>query len=132
MSEEEIKSQISKTDEKIKKATGKKATLMRTPGGSFNSEVKQSIEKPLILWSIDTRDWETRSCEKTVNAVMKDVKDGDIVLMHDIYGSTRDAACILIVKLRQEGYQLVTVSELAKYRGYTLKKGNIYYSLRRK
>lgn len=132
LNEAEIKSQISKTDEKIKSAIGKSATLMRTPGGSFNGTVEQAVGKPIILWSIDTRDWETRSCEKTVNAVMRNVKDGDIVLMHDIYGSTKDAACILIVKLRQQGYQLVTVSELAKYRGYTLKKGNIYYSLRRK
>lgn len=132
LSESEIKNQISKTDKKIKGVIGKEATLMRTPGGALNSTVEQTVGKPIILWSIDTRDWETRSCEKTVNAVMKNVKDGDIVLMHDIYGSTRDAACILIVKLRQEGYQLVTVSELAKYRGYTLGKGNVYYSLRRK
>lgn len=132
LSAEQIKGQISKTDKKIKSATGKAATLVRTPGGSVNSTVEQTVGKPIILWSIDTRDWETRSCEKTVSAVMKNVKDGDIVLMHDIYASTKDAACILIVKLRREGYQLVTVDELAKYRGYTLEKGNIYHRLRKK
>ena len=68
----------------------------------------------------------------TIKAVMKDIKDGDIVLMHDIHEPTKYAACFLIPKLKQEGYQLVTVSELARYRGHTLKKGTVYRSLRRK
>lgn len=132
LSESEIKEQISKTDQKVKNAIGKKTTLVRTPGGSVNSSVQRTVGKPIILWSIDTLDWKTRNREKTVNAVMSNVKDGDIVLMHDIYEPTKEAACILIVKLRQKGYQLVTVSELAKYRGCTLEKGKVYHSLRRK
>ena len=52
--------------------------------------------------------------------------------MHDIHEPTKNAACFLIPKLKQEGYQLVTVSELARYRGHTLKKGTVYRSLRRK
>lgn len=132
LSESEIKSQISKTDQKVKNAIGKNTTLVRTPGGSVNSKVEQNVGKPIILWSIDTLDWKTRNREKTINSVMTNVKDGDIILMHDIYEPTKEAACVLIVKLRQKGYQLVTVSELAKYRGYALGKGKVYHSLRKR
>ena len=131
VSEEEVKSQISRTDKKVKSVTGKTPTLLRPPYGSVNSKVEQAVGKPIILWSIDTRDWETRNKDKTVNAVMGNVKDGDIILMHDIYKPTKEAACTLIVQLKRKGYQLVTVSELAKYRGYTLKKGEVYHSLRK-
>lgn len=132
LSTQEIQNQIGKTDKKIKNAIGKSPTLMRTPGGAVNNMVNQTVAKPIILWSIDTRDWETRDREKTIKAVMSNVKDGDIILMHDIYKPTKEAACTLIVRLQREGYQLVTVSELAKYRGYKLKKGSVYRSLRRK
>ncbi len=132
LSEEEIKNQISRTDKKVKKVTGKTPTLVRPPYGSVNGKVAQAVGKPMILWSIDTRDWQTRNKEKTVNAVMENVKDGDIILMHDIYKPTKEAACTLIVQLKRKGYQLVTVSELAKYRGYKLTKGKVYHSLQKR
>ena len=132
LSKDKIKWEVSETDKKIKNAIGKTPELVRTPGGSFNSTVKETVGKPIILWSIDTLDWKTRSRDKTVNAVMNHVKDGDIVLMHDIHQPSKEAALILIPRLKRQGYQLVTVSELAQYRGYTMKKGNIYYSFRKR
>lgn len=132
LSAKDVKAQMSDTDKKIKKATGKKATLMRPPYGSVGKTVSANVGKPMILWSIDTLDWKTRNTQKTVDAVMKNVKDGDIVLMHDIHEPTKDAALKIIPKLKAQGYQLVTVSELAKYRGYSLQKGQKYFSLRKK
>lgn len=132
LSKDKIKWEVSETDKKIKNAIGKIPELVRTPGGSVNSTVKETVGKPIILWSIDTLDWKTRSRDKTVSAVMNHVKDGDIVLMHDIHQPTKEAALILIPRLKRQGYQLVTVSELAQYRGYAMKKGNIYYSFRKK
>ena len=74
---------------------------------------------------------ETRDeAKKTVNTVMKKVKDGDIILMHDIHSTSVDAAIELIPKLIKKGYQLVTVSELANARGVKLKNGKTYYSFR--
>ena len=127
----EIENEINATNRKIKEVTGKVPLLVRTPGGSFNDTVRATVNKPLIMWSIDTRDWATQNKEKTVYCVKENVKDGDIILMHDIYGPTRDAACELIYWLKQEGYQMVTVSELAYYRGYSLKSGSVYYSFRK-
>ena len=81
---------------------------------------------PMILWNIDTLDWKTRNAQSTIDAVMKDVKDGDIILMHDIHSETIDAALQLIPRLQAEGYQLVTVSELAASKGKTLLNGETY------
>ena len=132
LSASQIKSEISNTDAKIKKITGSKAAVCRTPGGGISSTVKSSVGKPIILWSIDTLDWKTRNTEKTISAVMNNVKDGDIVLMHDIHEPTKRAALSIIPQLKKKGYQLVTVSELAEYRGYKLSNGGVYHSLRKK
>lgn len=127
-----VVSQMRDTDKRVKKITGKNTTVMRVPYGETGGYVKSAVGKPIILWSIDTLDWKTRNKDKTVSAVMDHVKDGDIVLMHDIHKETKEAALELIPKLKKKGYQLVTVSELAKYRGYKLKKGFVYRSLRKR
>ena len=131
LSAQEIQSEIERTDSKVKKITGKAPTIMRTPGGAVNSTVKANVGKPIIMWSIDTLDWKHRNTNKTIQTVLSQVKDGDIVLMHDIHAPTKDAALSLIVTLRRQGYQLVTVSELAQYRGYQMKKGTVYYNFRK-
>ena len=130
LSSKSIKSQISKTNKKIKAVTGQTPKIARVPGGGFNSKVKDAVDMPIIQWSDDTLDWKTRSKKKTVDYVMKNVQDGDIILMHDLHEPTMKAALELIPKLKKKGYQIVTVSELAKYRGYKLKDGKVYYSFR--
>lgn len=84
---------------------------------------------PLINWSIDTRDWATRSASSTISAVLNHVKDGDIVLMHDLYASTAEASKTIIPTLISRGYQLVTVSELAESRG-GMTNGTVYTCFR--
>jgi len=123
-----IKSEVSKTDAAVKEVTGEAPTLIRAPGGATNSTVRNAVDKPFIYWSIDTLDWKHRNSATTVNTVMNQVRDGSIVLMHDIHSPTKTAALELIPKLKKAGYQLVTVSELAMYRGYKLQSGTTYYS----
>ena len=125
-----IKSQVSKTNRIIKKITGKSPRLLRTPGGAVSGKVKSAVGMPMINWSVDTLDWKTRSASKTVKAVLNHVKDGDIVLMHDLHHCTAVASRTIIPKLVKKGYQLVTVSELAECRG-SLKKGRVYTSFRK-
>ena len=79
-----------------------------------------------IMWSIDTRDWQHRNAQKTIDTVLSQVKDGDIILMHDIYGTSADAAVYLIPELTRRGYQLVTVSELAAAKNTALVNGKSY------
>lgn len=78
------------------------------------------------MWSIDTRDWKTRNASKTVNAVMSQVRDGDIVLMHELYSQSGAAALEIIPRLTEAGYQLVTVSEMAALRG-GVAPGGVYF-----
>lgn len=122
-----VKEQISKTDKLIKKYSGQICALARAPGGSVGKALKL-IDKPFIQWSVDTRDWESRSSKKIVSHIKKTVRDGSIVLMHDLYGSTAKATEEIVPWLIKKGYQLVTVSELMEAKGIKLKEGKIYYN----
>lgn len=119
--------QVSNTDAALKAATGFEATVMRPPGGSFNDSVKAAINHPLIIWSIDTRDWATKSEDQTYQVVMDNAQDGSVVLMHDIHEWSVKAAIRMIPDLIAKGFKLVTVSELAEAKGKTLQSGNAYY-----
>ena len=119
--------QVSNTDAALKAATGFEATVMRPPGGSFNDSVKAAIDHPLIIWSIDTRDWATKSEDQTYQVVMDNAQDGSVVLMHDIHEWSVKAAIRMIPDLIVKGFKLVTVSELAEAKGKTLQSGDAYY-----
>lgn len=119
--------QVSNTDAALKAATGFEATVMRPPGGSFNDSVKAAINHPLIIWSIDTRDWATKSEDQTYQVVMDNAQDGSVVLMHDIHEWSVKAAIRMIPDLIAKGFKLVTVSELAEAKGKNLQSGNAYY-----
>jgi len=69
-----------------------------------------------VRWTVDPQDWRYRDADTVYNAVMERVKDGSIVLVHDIHPTTVDAMERLIPDLQAAGYQLVTVSELIEYR----------------
>lgn len=130
LSAADIQQEAARTEKAIKQLTGISPLLTRPPYGSINENVKKNISTPLILWSIDTRDWETKNKNAIVTTVLNNVKDGDIILMHDIYAPSANAATELISKLIQKGFQLVTVSELAAYKNKILKSGNSYCSIK--
>lgn len=130
VSEAEVKRQITKTNRNVKKVTGQAPVIMRPTGGATNANVKQWVGMPSIIWSIDTLDWKTRNAGSTKKAVLDHVKDGDIVLMHDLYSATASASETIIPELVKRGYQLVTVSELAECRG-GMKETGAYYSFRK-
>ena len=122
----EIQKEMLMTKNTIKSITGKEPLCMRPPYGSLNNTVKSSVSLPCILWSIDTLDWKTRNQANTVSVVLNRELEGDVVLMHDIHAPTAGAAEQLIPELVKRGYQLVTVSELATYKGVKLKNGSVY------
>lgn len=130
VSEAEVKRQITKTNRNVKKVTGQAPVIVRPTGGATNANVKQWVGMPSIIWSIDTLDWKTRNADSTKRAVLDHVKDGDIVLMHDLYSATATASETIIPELVRRGYQLVTVSELAECRG-GMKETGAYYSFRK-
>ena len=99
---------------------------MRTPGGAQNADVLAQIGMPVVLWSIDTKDWKTKDVQNTIDVTLNNVQDGSVVLMHDIHEFTVEAAEQIIPALVEKGYKLVTVSELAKAKGITLENGKSY------
>ncbi len=123
-----IKSEISKTNDAVKKITGQAPTIVRTPGGAVNSTVKANVKYPMFNWSVDTLDWKYRNSSSVVSSIKNNVRDGSIVLMHDLYGSTASASEEIIPWLVKNGYQLVTVSELMAVKGIEVKAGQLYNS----
>ena len=126
----EIQAQVTKCNDAIEAACGVRPKIMRLPGGNHNAAVLANTHMPMIQWNIDTLDWKTKNAQKTVDAVLNHVKDGDIILMHELYSQSGDAALQIIPELTNRGYQLVTVSELAAAKGHTLQAGKLYSQFR--
>lgn len=121
-----VSAEVDGTNNQLLEAAGQSATVMRPPYGAIGGVMKEQIQMPLILWNIDTLDWKTRNAQATIDSVMNNVKDGDVILMHDIHSESVDAAIQLIPMLQEAGYQLVTVSELVAAKGVTLANGGKY------
>ena len=130
LSGDQIQSEVNRANDVIQAACGVRPTLVRLPGGNINNTVRANVNYPMIMWSIDTLDWKTRNTQNTVNVVLSQVQDGDIVLMHELYSATGAAALQIIPELTARGYQLVTVSEMAQARGVVLEAGKTYSKFR--
>ncbi|WP_431030004.1 polysaccharide deacetylase family protein [Lysinibacillus sp. LZ02] len=115
MTSQEMIKEMSEANTKIEMATGIEPVLFRPPYGAYNSDVvhyAKMNDYSMILWSVDSLDWKSRNSAAINDIVTNNVTNGSIVLMHDIHASTAEALPELLVKLKAEGYQFVTVSEL--------------------
>lgn len=124
--EDKVKSEINDTSNLIFEVTGKYPTLLRPSYGSCNKMIKRIVDTPIIIWDIDTLDWKYHNSRRISSRVINKVKDGDIVLMHDIYSATANALEIIIPSLKSNGYTFVTVSDLFYYKNIPLEKGKVY------
>lgn len=112
------KSQIDRTDRIVSKLlNGYQISLLRPPYGSISKTMRKKVKKPMILWSLDTEDWKSRNAKKIFNRVKKEVKDGDIILMHDIHPETAEAVKKIVPWLSEQGYDMLTVTELMARKG---------------
>lgn len=103
-------------------------TLVRPPYGAVNKTVRTTTGRSLITWNIDTEDWRTKDAQKIVSYVQGlQNLDGAVVLMHSIHESSAQAAAVLIPWLQEQGYQLVTVTELLAYYHGELPQPNTLY-----
>lgn len=99
---------------------------LRPPYGAIAPEVAGQVEVPLIKWSVDPRDWESRNSEQIVEAVLREAEPGSIILLHDIYPASVEAALELVDRLQKEGYWFVTVEELLQLNGIEPQAGVMY------
>lgn len=111
---------------------GEGASVVRFPYGDYTAEQTAAVGKPNILWDIDSYDWESRNVEAIKNEIYAELTGGNIILMHDPYPETIEACRQLWPELMSQGYQLVTVSELAAAHGYELLPGVTYFSFKDK
>ncbi|MBO4928505.1 MAG: polysaccharide deacetylase family protein [Clostridiales bacterium] len=130
LSGDAVATQIRDCADKVYSYTGIRPVVMRPVGGSYNSTVSANVGMPMIIWSIDTNDWKYRDSQHVINEVLNNVRDGDIVLMHDLYETTATAVETIVPALVEAGYTLVTVSELAEYKQTKMESGKAYFSLR--
>lgn len=115
---EGIQAEVSRTEDLIFDACGGTFTcFVRTSGGHYNESIRENVHSPVIGWSLDTRDWETRDADHVYKAIVGNAKDGDIVLLHDLYETSVEGAFRAIDALQEEGFEFVTVAELLRRTG---------------
>ncbi len=119
--------EIYHTQELIHQTIGKDPTVIRPPYGNYSEETLSFIQTPIVLWNVDTLDWKYRDANEIYQNSIDKIQDGDIVLMHDIYYRSVDAAILFADELYQRGYAVVSVQELAKAKNVTLIPKERYY-----
>lgn len=124
--ENKIRSEIEDTTEVIYSATKKRPKLLRPSYGSVNNKIKKVANMPIIIWDIDTLDWKYHNSKRITSRVVNKVRDGDIILMHDIYSASLNALSNIIPILQDNGYEFVTIDELFYYKGISLENGKVY------
>lgn len=126
LNQADFDAQVARTRQTLAALLGYDDFLLRPPYGTVDDGVKRNAGSPIILWSVDPEDWHQRSVQREVAHIVSEVEDGDIILMHDIFPESVDAALQVIDQLHQAGYTFVTVEELFAARGVTLEPGQVY------
>lgn len=129
LSDSEIIHDMNKTAEIFHKVLMQDPAFFRPPYGCCDDRIKKLVNMPLILWSVDTRDWESRNPETILNVIKQYGNlDGKVILMHSIYESSARAVAMLIPYLLDKNYQLVTISQMIKLKyGESPKDGKLYF-----
>ena len=112
LSESKAKEEVLKGCNKIYETTGVYTSFVRPPFGEWKKNLDFCVTMIPVSWNVDSLDWKLQNTEKIVKRVVKDVKEGDIILMHDIFETSVQAAFQIIDALEKENYEFVTVDEL--------------------
>jgi len=121
---------LSKTDTIYNEITGDTIKLLRPPYGSYKKEMLSELNYSVVLWNIDTEDWRYRNVDRIISTVLDNLSDGSIILMHDSYDTTVEAVEKLLPILYSKGYQVVSVSELAKLKDVELELNTSYRKIK--
>ena len=108
---------------------GRENFMLRPPYGMMNAATQDRAAAPIILWSVDPEDWSDRDTSRQVSAILDDVQDGDIILLHDIYPASVETALQVVDALMAQGFHFVTLEQLFAIRGQTPENGKVYRRL---
>lgn len=112
VSDEEAIRELEMTDQVISSITGEHVQYMRPPFGAWQKDLEIKLEVLPVLWTVDPLDWTTENVDEIVNKVVTETEENDIILLHDCYDSSVDAALRIVDILTEEGFEFVTVDEL--------------------
>ncbi|GLU48577.1 polysaccharide deacetylase family protein [Nocardiopsis ansamitocini] len=124
-----VAADIARTSKAVREATGADTPTLRPPYGAHDANAQKHVGLPMIMWDVDTLDWQHRDSAKTVKSAIADTTPGSVVLFHDIHRPTVDAIPQVLRGLRAKGYHFVTVSHL--FGGQDLAPGTAYNRLDR-
>ncbi|MEG0765751.1 MAG: polysaccharide deacetylase family protein [Pseudoflavonifractor sp.] len=126
LSKADFDAQVDKTRRLLAGILGHSDFVLRPPYGQLDPGIKAHANAPIILWSVDPEDWNDQKADRVVRDVLKTAKSGDIILMHDIFDSSVDAALEIIDALHKQGYLFVTIDELFAQQQIDLEPGKVY------
>lgn len=112
MNTDKAHEELNKTDALIREITGKTPEFVRPPFGAFPADMEEEIDKLYVKWTVDPLDWTTENPDEIVQRVVTETGENDIILLHDCYGSSVEAALQIIDILQEQGYEFVTVDRL--------------------
>lgn len=104
--------EMQKTSQLLEELTGGKVQYVRPPFGMWSKKLEEQLELLPVFWSVDPLDWNTKNVDEIVKKVVTEVKENDIILLHDCSESSVEAALEITRILQEKGYQFVTVEEL--------------------
>ena len=123
---ETAEEEVRKTQEVLEELLGEGTYWLRPPYGLIDEGMETTV--PMVKWSVDPRDWESRNTAQVTQAVLRDARPNAIILLHDIYPSSVEAALQIVDTLEAEGYWFVTVEELLRLNGVMPEAGVMYRS----
>ncbi len=118
--------ELKRTEAAIGGVLGGSGYWIRPPWGFASSETLREAEAPLIHWTVDTEDWRALNADTVARRIIEGAEDGAIVLLHDSYETSVDAALAAVDRLSARGYAFVTVEELFAQKGVTPERGLFY------
>ena len=118
--------EIQKSEVLLRSAVGEGSFWLRPPYGAIDRQRAALIKTPMIYWSVDPQDWKLLDAQKVVDAVLCAVRPGDVILLHDFYPTSVQAALEIVDRLQAESYDFVTVEELFRIQGITPQNGTLY------
>ena len=125
LSLDEAKKQITDTEAALTKVLGSSSKLMRPPYGAITDDIRNSLDLSFIMWDVDSLDWKSKNEASILTEIQREVKNGSIILMHDIHAETVNALPKVIDYLKGQGYDFVTIPDLLDTR---LKAHQLYYN----
>ena len=128
LSRADFDAQVEKSRDTLKAVLGHNDFLLRPPYGMLDDGVRAMAGCPILLWSIDPEDWRDRDGARVAAEVTAQARDGGIILMHDIFPESVDAALEIVDALHAQGYLFCTVEELFAARGVPLEAGQVYWN----